>query len=237
MQTIRKYIKIPQKKTLAVYGISALVLLAVFVIAYFTIGRSLTEFVSDTDSFRTWLASYKELGGVIFVLIRAFQTVIKIIPAEPLEIASGYAFGTWGGLVLCSIGTFLGSLVIVLLSRWLGSRFINTFINEEQFNKLKLVSRSKNERLFLAVFYLIPGTPKDILTYIYASTKSNLVEFFVITTICRVPSIITSTVCGSQLEQNNIKLAVSIFAATAVISLICTAIYKSYEKKKKAVVV
>ena len=235
MKFIRKYIKIPQKKTLIVYAVSALVLLVAFLVAYFTIGRSLTEFVTDVDSFKAWLNSYRKLSGVIFVFIRAFQTVIKIIPAEPLEIASGYAFGTWGGLALCSLGTFLGSVVIVILSRWLGSKFISTFINDEQFDKLKqkLDRNSKNERIFLVIFYLIPGTPKDIFTYIYASAKSNYVEFFIITTLCRVPSIITSTICGNQLEKNNIMLAVIIFVATAAVSLICTAIYGKYEKSKK----
>lgn len=232
MKALKKYIKIPPKKTLAVYAVCSAFLLLLFIILYCTVGKTLTAFVSDADSFKVWLESYKNLSGVIFVLIRAFQTVVKIIPAEPLEIASGYAFGTWGGLALCSLGTFLGSLVIVVLSRKLGSKFINTFINEEEFNKLRLISNRKNQRLFLAIFYLIPGTPKDILTYIYATTDYSLTEFFIITTICRIPSIITSTICGSQLEQNNIKLAVAIFAATAVISLICTAIYKKTQKEK-----
>lgn len=233
MDKIAKYIKIPPKKTIAVYGISALILLVLFITAYFTIGKTLTSFVSDVDAFKSWLDSYKGVSGLIFVLIRAFQTVIKIIPAEPLEIASGYVFGTWGGLVLCSLGTLLGSLVIVMLSKCLGSRFVDTFINAEEFKKLKIISESKNQRLFWAIFYLIPGTPKDILTYIFATTKCNLVEFFIITTICRIPSIITSTACGSQLEQNNIKLAVIIFAATAAVSLISTLIYKNYAKKKE----
>lgn len=232
MDKILKFIKIPSKKTIAVYAVSASVIAILFLALYFTVGQTLAGFVNDVDSFKLWLDSYKGLSSVIFVMIRAFQTVIKIIPAEPLEIASGYAFGTFSGAFLCSLGSFLGSLVIVLLSRTLGKGFVETFINEKEFNKLKLLSDSKNQRLFLAIFYLIPGTPKDILTYIFATTKSNLVEFFVITTICRIPSIITSTVCGSQIEKHNIKLAIAIFIATAVITLVSTVIYKRIEKRK-----
>lgn len=233
MDKLKKYIKLPPKNVLAVYCAAGAAVLLLFLIIYFTAGRRLTEFVSDTDAFKTYLDSYRSFGAVIFVLIRAFQTVIKIIPAEPLEIASGYAFGTFGGLFLCSLGTFLGSLVIFLLSKTIGSKFIFSFINEEEFNKLSLISDRKNQSVFLAVFYLIPGTPKDILTYIYATTKCSAVRFFVITTICRIPSIITSTICGSQLEQHNIKTAVAIFVATAVLSLISTLLYKKYEKKTR----
>ena len=84
--------------------------------------------------------------------------------------------------------------VIVMLSRFFGAKFVNAFINEEQINQLKIISDKNNQRLFLIVFYLIPGTPKDIFTYIAGTLKINLVEFFVITTLARIPSIITNTI-------------------------------------------
>lgn len=233
MQILKKYFKKPPKQTVIIYGVSFGVLIAGMLVLYLLFGKELTEFVSDTDKFKAWLDSYKNLGAVIFVLIRAFQTVIKIIPAEPLEIAAGYAFGTWGGLALCSLGTFIGSLVIVFLSRWLGSKFVSAFINEEALKNISLINNKKNQRLFLFIFYLVPSTPKDILTYVAGSLKINLVEFFVITTIARIPSIITSTICGSQLEQNNIKTAVGVFAATAVVSAVCAVIFKKYKEKHK----
>lgn len=230
-ELVKKYIKKPPKETVAVYTVGGLVLLILFLVLYFTVGKSLTGFVSDTQSFKLWLDSYKGLSAAVFVFIRAFQTVIKIIPAEPLEIAAGYAFGTWGGLALCSLGSFLGSLVIVLLSRTVGMKFVSTFINEEQVKRLKIISNKRNMRLFLIVFYLIPATPKDIFTYIAGTMKMNLFEFFVITTIARIPSIITSTACGAQIEDKNYLLAAIIFIATALVSLVCTIIYKKYSQK------
>lgn len=231
MKLLKKYFKLPSKGVCIVYGVSFAVILVAFLSVYFTFGKQLTAFVSDTQSFNAWLSQYKGLSALIFVLIRAFQTVIKIIPAEPLEIASGYAFGTWGGLLYCSIGTFLGSLVIVLLAKTFGSAFINAFVNEEQFKQLKLISNTKNQNLFLWIFYLIPGTPKDIFTYIVSATDINLVRFFAITTIARIPSIITSTICGNELSNNNVKMAVIVFVATAVVSLVCGLIYKKHNKK------
>ncbi len=231
MKLLKKYFKLPSKGVCIVYGVSLAVILVAFLSVYFTFGKQLTAFISDTQSFNAWLSQYKGLSALIFVLIRAFQTVIKIIPAEPLEIASGYAFGTWGGLIYCSIGTFLGSLVIVLLAKTFGSAFINAFVNEEQFKQLKVISNTKNQNLFLWIFYLIPGTPKDIFTYIVSATDINLVRFFAIITIARIPSIITSTICGNELSNNNVKMAVIVFVATAVVSLVCGLIYKKHNKK------
>lgn len=231
---VKKYFKKPPKQVLIVYGVGIGILLAVFLALYLAFGKTLTAFVSDTQSFKEWLDTYKNLSGVIFVFIRAFQTVVKIIPAEPLEIAAGYAFGTWGGLALCSLGTFLGSLVIVALSSWLGSKFVSAFINEDQLKNLKIINNKKNQRLFLFLFYLIPSTPKDIMTYVAGSLKMNIVEFFIITSIARIPSILTSTVCGSQLEQHNIKMAAAIFIATALVSAICALIYKRFKDREKS---
>lgn len=230
MQALKKYFKKPPKETVIAYSIAVGILILAFILLYIFFGKTLTEFVTDTESFRLWLNNYKELNGAVFVFIRAFQTVIKIIPAEPLEIAAGYAFGTWGGLALCSLGSFIGSLIIVFLAEKLGSKFVSAFINEEQLSSLSLINNNKNQQLFLFIFYLIPATPKDILTYVAGSLKINMMQFFVITTIARIPSILTSTICGAQLGQNNIKAAAAIFIATAAVSLICALLYNKFKK-------
>ena len=232
-RVLKKYFKVPPRETFIIYAVGAGIILTLFFVLYLTVGKSLTAFVSDTDSFKQWLDSYNGLSAAVFVFIRAFQTVIKIIPAEPLEIASGYAFGTFGGLALCSLGSFLGSLVIVMLSRLFGAKFVNAFINEEQINQLKIISNKNNQRLFLIVFYLIPGTPKDIFTYIAGTLKINLVEFFAITTIARIPSIITSTICGAQISEKNYITALIVFLLTGLVTAICTIAYKKYNDKQK----
>lgn len=232
-RVLKKYFKVPPRETFIIYAVGAGIILTLFLVLYLTVGKSLTAFVSDTDSFKQWLDSYNGLSAAVFVFIRAFQTVIKIIPAEPLEIASGYAFGTFGGLALCSLGSFLGSLVIVMLSRFFGAKFVNAFINEEQINQLKIISDKNNQRLFLIVFYLIPGTPKDIFTYIAGTLKINLVEFFVITTLARIPSIITSTICGAQISEKNYITALIVFLLTAFVTAFCTLAYKKYNDKQK----
>lgn len=232
-RVLKKYFKVPPRETFIIYAVGAGIILTLFLVLYLTVGKSLTAFVSDTDNFKQWLDSYNGLSAAVFVFIRAFQTVIKIIPAEPLEIASGYAFGTFGGLALCSLGSFLGSLVIVMLSRFFGAKFVNAFINEEQINQLKIIGDKNNQRLFLIVFYLIPGTPKDIFTYIAGTLKINLVEFFVITTLARIPSIITSTICGAQISEKNYITALIVFLLTAFVTALCTLAYKKYNDKQK----
>ena len=70
-------------------GVSAAVVAGCFLTLYLTLGRELMSVISDQHTFKAWLDSFSVPANAVFVFIRAFQTVVKIIPAEPLEIGSG----------------------------------------------------------------------------------------------------------------------------------------------------
>lgn len=81
--------------------------------------------------------------------------------------------------------------------------------------------------------YVLPlCTMLKSLSYSNEGTDINLVRFFAITTIARIPSIITSTICGNELMHNNMKTAATVFVLTAVLSGICAIIYKKHNDKK-----
>mgnify|MGYP003302271455 CR=1 FL=1 len=84
-------------------------LLGVFLYFYITYGEKLTAIISDRQQLEALFAQFNNYDKLVFIAVRAFQTVIKIIPAEPLEIGSGYLYGTWGGLLCCMLGTLLGA--------------------------------------------------------------------------------------------------------------------------------
>ena len=123
-----------------------------FVLCYIKFGPQVLDFISDTERFKGWLDSYGNLGKVIFVGIRAFQTVIKIIPAEPLEIGSGYAFGMWGGLFYCMLGTEIGSLFIIAITKIFGTKAVNLFVSEEKINSLEFLQNK--EKLSASLFII-----------------------------------------------------------------------------------
>lgn len=201
-----------------------------FVLCYIKFGPQVLDFISDTERFKGWLDSYGNLGKVIFIGIRAFQTVIKIIPAEPLEIGSGYAFGTWGGLFYCMLGTEIGSLFIITITKFFGTKAVNLFVSEEKINSLEFLQNKEKLSASLFIIYLIPGTPKDVVTYLIGITDYNIWKFLILTGIARIPSIITSTVCGAALGKKNYMLSAVIFISTVVVGLIGIKIYSRYEK-------
>ena len=205
---------------------------AAFIFVYWKYGKDLYALLCNAENMRTSFARFNGFDKWIFVAIRAAQTVVKLIPAEPLEIGSGVLYGTWGGMLLCLLGTELGSLIIILLTKLFGRRLVNFFVPIEKLDSLSFLKNEKNVFRTLFLIYLIPGTPKDILTYAAALTNRDMKRFLLITSIARIPSIVSSTWCGNQIVGRNFKLAIIIFVVTAVLSIVCSFFYKKFTSEK-----
>lgn len=225
-----KIFKTTKSKRIAIIA-GLFVLGAVVLTLYFTIGKQLYNMFSDNTKFLQWLNQFGRWDEVVFVGIRALQTVVKFIPAEPLEIGSGYAYGIWGGLFYCMLGTEIGSFIILLITKLFGMRAINLFVPQERIDKIKFLQSEKKLKTTLFFIYLIPGTPKDLITYFIGKTKIKISHFLIITGIARIPSIITSTWCGAALGEKNIKLAAIVFFSTLAVSIIGTFFYKKFFEK------
>ena len=65
---------------------------------------------------------------------------------------------------------------------------------------------------------LIPGTPKDFLSYFAGLTKLTTRQWLTIVGIARIPSLITSTTTGAAAGEENYLLAALMFAMTLLLS-------------------
>ncbi len=229
MKTVMRIKSVP-KQRLASVLIPVGVLGIVTVILYAVFGKELVIIIKDPQVFKAWLDSFGAWGETAFVGIRAAQTVFKFIPAEPLEVASGYAFGIWGGLLWCMVGTQIGSAVILLLSKKFGMRFVGKFTDSRKLEEFSFLKDNQKLRPLLFLIYFIPGAPKDLLTYFVAFTNLKISEFLCITSIARIPSIITSTMCGAYFGEQKYLSAVLVYAATLLISLLGVFVYRKLKQ-------
>ena len=164
--------------------------------------------------------------------ISAFQIIVAIVPGEPIEIASGYAFGWFLGAVLCLLGTLFGQMVVFIFAKKFGLDFVEIFVSKKKLEKMAFLK--DKEKIYVTIFFifLIPGTPKDVLSYVAGITSIKLLPFLLVSGVARIPSVVSSTIAGSYLGVKNYKMAAIIFAVTIVISGILFFIYKQHEKNK-----
>lgn len=220
-----------RKRTVAV--ISLIVVAIVFIALGFVIGRPLVAALRDRSSFREWMDKQGFFKYPLMVGIMALQIVIALIPGEPIEFAAGFIFGAWMGMFLCLLGCILGSVLIIMAVRRWGMKIVTLFVSEEQISNLKFLREPKTRDASIFFLFLLPGTPKDVLTYLAGLVPIHLGKYLLITTLARIPSVFTSTLAGSTAGNQRYKMTIIIYAVTAVLTLIGYLIYRNFQHRQK----
>lgn len=171
-------------------------------------------------AFQNRVAEFGPLGWLLFLILQILQVVIAIIPGEPVEIIGGVLFGTFGGMALCLSGLFLGTVLVYYLVKAIGTPLVYAFVSEEKINSLKFLRDTKKLEALIFVLFLIPGTPKDTLTYFVPLTKVKPWKFFLLSTVARIPSVVSSTLAGENIGNGNWFFTILIFGITAAIGLV-----------------
>ena len=132
------------------------------------------------------------------------------------------------------LGSILGQTIVFLVTKKYGLDFVEIFISEEKLKKIKFLQ--DKDKIYLSVFFifLIPGTPKDVISYAAGITSIKLIPFLAISTVARIPSVVSSTIGGSYLGTKNYKMAFIILVVTLIISLILFLIYEKHEKRRNS---
>ncbi|MEE1244450.1 MAG: VTT domain-containing protein [Acutalibacteraceae bacterium] len=219
-----------QKKTISLCVIVTFILFCAAV-GWF-IGRPMIQFVSDPEKFRNWVNESGIWGRICFVLMVMFQVIVAFVPGEPLEIGAGYAFGTFEGTLLCIVGITLGSIIVFELVRKFGIKLVEVFFTFEKIKSAKFLQDEKKLALITFLMFFLPGTPKDLLTYVLGLSKVKRTDLLILAGVARLPSIITSTVGGSLLGTEKYLFAVIVFGITFLISAAGWIIYNRKTNKR-----
>lgn len=187
-------------------------------IAWF-IGKPMIAFAEDPQAFRAWVDASGVMGRLLFVGMVVLQVVVAFIPGEPVELAAGYAFGFWEGSLLTLTGFVLGSWLVFVLVRRFGVKLVEVFFPQNQLRQIQFLQNPKKTKVISFLLMLIPGTPKDMLSYFAGLTKLTTIEWITIVAVGRIPSLITSTITGAAAGEKNYLLSIISLVFTAVITM------------------
>lgn len=154
---------------------------------------------TDRKRLRALVLGYGKLAPLVFVVLQVTQVVISFIPGEATGFLGGFLFGVLQGFVYSSIGLSLGSLIAFGLSRWLGLRFLRGVIRPDLYRRFGFLEEPRG---ILAVFllFLIPGFPKDTLSYILGVSPIPLWAFFLVMTVGRMPGTWLLSIQGAKFQ-------------------------------------
>lgn len=214
--------------------LSLILIIIVFSLIAYYVGRPLIHTYTDSpEVFRAQIEEKGFFGQLLMVGIMMMQVIVALIPGEPLEVAAGFVFGWLEGAMLCLIGSALaGALIMLAVKKW-GVKLVEAFFPPEKINRFSFLRVEKKRNIIMFLLFLIPGTPKDILNYLAGLTPMKISTFVLLTTLARIPSVVSSTVTGSLAQEGNLTAAIITYAVTGVISLACILWYRHISKLEK----
>ena len=197
------------------------------------IGVPMIHFAEEPELFQAWVDRSGLRGRLLFVGMVFLQVIVALIPGEPLELAAGYAFGMVEGTLLSMAGIVLGSAVIFLLVRRFGSKLVDGFFPEKDLKRLSFLKNPKKTKVLAFILMMIPGTPKDMLSYFAGLTPLPLKEWLGIVVLARIPSLVTSTISGGAAGEQNYILAAASLAVTLLLSGVGVVYYRKICKDQE----
>lgn len=180
------------------FGLLALLLGLIVFLSY---EFGIIEFFLSEEKLKNFINSLGPLGFLGFILLQAFQVVAAPIPGEVTGLLGGYLYGTLVGMILSTIGLTLGSVLAFMLGRIFGKPFVERVVDPAIINKFDYLLHHKGAFLVFFLF-LIPGFPKDYLSYFLGLSRLSIIEFTIIAGIGRLLGTALLSLGGSYLRQH-----------------------------------
>lgn len=221
-----------RKKVLTLLALIVVIAAAMWL--YFAKLQPIYESMGGVDGLRDWLTEHTWSGRIVFIAMTVAQILLAFIPGEPLELAAGYAFGAVEGTILCIVGIVLGSALVYLLVKTLGMKIINVFFSTDKLRELPFWKNRKRLELIAFILFLIPGTPKDLMTYAIGLTPMKLHRWLIITGTARLPSVLTSTLCADAVAAGEYTMAGIMLAVSLLMAAVGIIYYRHSQKKERS---
>lgn len=186
----------------------------------------LLTWLADARAVRAFVSDHAFVSRLAMLGINIVQVLLAFLPGEPVELASGYAFGFWEGTALCLVASGLATSAIYWATRRWGWKLVGLFFDRSLFDRFSWLKSAKRLELIMFIVFLIPGTPKDFLTYFAGLTNMRFLPVVLIATFGRIPSIVTSTIAASAVGSGNWPLVACTLVASAFLLAVGGLMYR-----------
>ncbi len=217
-----------KKKVLAV--VLMIIIFAIVLLMSYYICEPMLKMVKEPDKFRDFVASKGIKGVLTFMVAMTLQVIAAVIPGGPFEIAAGYAFGAFYGALIADIAMTIGSVIVFLFVKKFGMSFASLFVSKEKIESLKFLKTTKKSEFVIFMLFLIPGTPKDLLSYAVGLTDLKLGAWLFITFVGRFPAILLSTYSGTLAVKKDYTFFIIIIVVIILLGIVGGYWYRKWHK-------
>ena len=194
------------------------------------LGKPIIEYIQDPAAFTLRMQNLGAWGPIVFMTLNIAQVLLAIIPGGPFEVAAGALWGPIWGTIMCDIAMSIGGVITFIFVRKFGMKFIELFVKREEIESVKFLKSTEKSTMLLFLFFLLPGTPKDLMCYVVGLTDIKVSTWILINLVGRFPAILLSALGGHSFTEQNIGLFIAVFAIIIVLYFLGTFLYKKFNK-------
>jgi len=173
--------------------------------------RWLIRLYSDKKVLKDTVNAWGWLAPVVFIAIQALQVVISPVPGEITGPVGGALFGTLWGLIYSTIGLTAGTLFCFWVGRRWGEPLVRPWLSDHHWNRMSFIIEAEGA-IICFILYLIPGFPKDIISYLFGISPLPFWVFAVVSTVGRLPGTWISSYFGAHVAEQQYIYAIAFMA-------------------------
>lgn len=216
----------PDKRPAAKPKIKLILIIAAILAAIIGLSVLCTPFFAslsrpeNQERLRVWIAGLGFRGWLLFLGLQMLQIIIAFIPGEPVQMLAGVLYGTWGGMFTCLLGSILASALVFFAVRKGGERLVQRLFGRNRLKEFSFLRDSRRIEMITLILFLIPGMPKDLLTYLGGLTRIGPWKFLAIANLARIPALAASTLLGSSVSRGNLELTAALAFGAVVVAIV-----------------
>ena len=153
--------------------------------------------VTSLESLQTYIQAFSPYSHLVFFLLQLFSVIIAPIPSNITAMAGALLFGTVPAFLLTWAAVVLGAAVVFQLARRLGGAFADRFVSRALSDRYLDVIRRKRD-VFLAMAFLFPFFPDDILCILAGLTEIPFSRFLVLVGLFRPWGLLVASAVGGS---------------------------------------
>src|SRR5947207_3646912 len=178
----------------------------------------LMRLYEDKHLLKETVRSWGWMAPLGFIALQAIQVIISPIPGEVTGPVGGALFGTWLGVVYSTIGLTVGTLVCFWVGHRWGEPLIRSWLSEHNWNRMNFILEAEGA-IICFILYLIPGFPKDIISYLFGISPMPFWVFAVVSTAGRLPGTVLSSYFGAHVADQQYIGAIAVLAVVVAVCL------------------
>lgn len=153
--------------------------------------------VGSEAALEAYIQGFAPWSHLAYFGIQLASVIVAPIPSNITAVVGAALFGFWASFLLTFGAVAVGSLIVFALARGLGRGFVDRLVSRKVSEKYLDVIRRKRD-VFLALAFLLPFFPDDMLCILAGLTDISFKRFAILVLLTRPWGLLVSCAVGSS---------------------------------------